>query len=61
MGVRVAVAAGPPRIEVAGPCADQPGRHYPRATGVQMIPLPRQRTMPALCAEVPANPWCPKP
>jgi hypothetical protein len=47
--------------EVAGPCPDQPGRHYPRATAVQMIPLPRQRTMPDPCADVPANPWCAKP
>src|SRR5262249_39943867 len=32
--------------EVAGPCPDQPGKHYPRTTGVQMPPLPRQPSMP---------------
>jgi hypothetical protein len=46
--------------EVAGPCADQPGRHYPRATGAQTMPLPHQRTMPNPCVDLPANPWCPQ-
>jgi hypothetical protein len=47
--------------EVGGPCADQPGHHYPRTTAVQMMPLARQRTMPDPCAGVPANQWCTKP
>jgi hypothetical protein len=44
--------------EVAGPCPDQPGRHYPRATGVQMLPMARQVSMPDPCVGVPQNPWC---
>jgi hypothetical protein len=47
--------------EVGGPCADQPGHHYPRTTTVQIIPLTPQRTMPDPCSGVPANPWCSKP
>ena len=45
--------------EVFGPCPDAPGQHYPRATQVQLKPLPPQRTMRDPCKGVPANPWCP--
>ncbi len=42
-----------------GPCADQPGHHYPRATQVTLRPLTSQPTMPHPCTGVPTNPWCP--
>ncbi len=45
--------------EVFGPCPDQPGMHYPRATQVQLKPLPTQKSMPGPCRDVPPNPWCP--
>ena len=41
-----------------GPCADQPGHHYPRTTAVMLKPLPPQPTMPRPCRGVPPNPWC---
>ena len=31
---------------------------YPRATQVQMLPLPRQRSMRDPCDDVPSNRWC---
>jgi len=33
---------------------------YPGYTGVKLLPLKRQPTMPNPCAGVPANAWCPK-
>jgi hypothetical protein len=45
--------------EAFGPCADQPGHHYPRTTAVVLKPLPVEATMPNPCAGVPTNPWCP--
>jgi hypothetical protein len=44
--------------QVFGPCPDQPGMHYPRATQVQLKPLPTERSMRNPCRGVPANPWC---
>jgi hypothetical protein len=44
--------------EAFGPCPPAPGMNYPRPTNVQMLPLPRQRTMPFPCFGVPSNPWC---
>jgi hypothetical protein len=44
--------------EIFGPCADQPGKHYPRVSQVQLKPLPRQRSMRNPCKRVPSNPWC---
>jgi hypothetical protein len=43
-----------------GPCPA--GAHYPKVTGkVVLKPLPRNLpTMPNPCANVPANPWCPR-
>jgi hypothetical protein len=32
---------------------------YPRASRVQMAPLPAQASMPDPCLDVPQNPWCP--
>jgi hypothetical protein len=39
-----------------------PGAHYPKVTGkVVLTPLPKDLpTMPNPCANVPANPWCPR-
>jgi hypothetical protein len=44
--------------ELFGPCDPSFG-DYPRATNVQLMPLPTETTMPDPCAGVPANPWCP--
>jgi hypothetical protein len=44
--------------EAFGPCPPKPGMSYPRATQVQMLPLPRQRSMPDPCDDVPGNRWC---
>jgi Right handed beta helix region len=45
--------------ELLGPCPDTPLTHYPRATGVDLAPLPTQETtMANPCSGVPANPWC---
>lgn len=41
-----------------GPCPPTPGMSYPRPTNVQMLPLPRQRSMPAPCRGVPFNRFC---
>ncbi len=41
-----------------GPCPPQPGMSYPRPTNVQMLPLPRQRSMPWPFAGLPKTPWC---
>jgi hypothetical protein len=41
-----------------GPCADQPGHHYPRTTAVALKPLSPQPTMRNPCRGVPPNPWC---
>ena len=46
--------------ELLAPCPDVPGHHYPRTTGVQLKPLPAQRTMRDPCKGVPSNPWCGK-
>ena len=46
--------------ELLGPCPDVPGMHYPRATAVQLKPLPTERTMRNPCKGVPSNPWCGK-
>ena len=37
------------------------GMHYPTATGVTLVPMTAEPTMPAPCTDVPANPWCPGP
>jgi hypothetical protein len=44
--------------EVFGPCPDQPGMHYPRATTVQLKALPHQKSMASPCRKVPKNVWC---
>jgi hypothetical protein len=44
--------------EAFGPCPPKPGMSYPRATNVQMLPLPRQRSMPGPCRGLPGNRWC---
>jgi hypothetical protein len=44
--------------EAFGPCPPSPGMSYPRTTNVQMLPLPRQPSMPDPCRGVPSNPWC---
>jgi hypothetical protein len=44
--------------EVFGPCADAPGKHYPRATTVALLALPRQRSMPEVCDDVSSRSWC---
>ena len=42
-----------------GTPASCPSGPYPRATRIVMHPLPRGlKTMPRVCAGVPANPWC---
>ena len=45
--------------QILGPCADQPGMHYPRVLQVQLKPLPKQTSMRKPCGGVPSNPWCP--
>jgi hypothetical protein len=36
-----------------------PGSHYPKPTGVRLLPIPSdQPSMADACAGVPANPWC---
>jgi hypothetical protein len=42
-----------------GPCPTTPYTNYPRPTGVQLMPLPPQPSMPNPCLGVPQNPWCP--
>jgi hypothetical protein len=43
-----------------GPCPPNTAAHYPKRAHVAMRPLPRQPTMPHVCAGVPVkNPWCP--
>jgi len=42
-----------------GPCPPTAVAHYPRATQVQLMPLPSQLTMPDPCQGAPRNPWCP--
>ncbi len=41
------------------PCPGLPGARYPRPTGVRLIPIPKQPSMPNPCRGVPSNPWCP--
>jgi len=45
--------------EAFGPCADEPGHHYPRTMQVVLKPLPPQQSMGNPCQGVPSNPWCP--
>jgi hypothetical protein len=45
--------------EFLGPCKTTPYTNYPRRTGVQLMPLPPQPSMPNPCYYVPRNPWCP--
>jgi len=49
--------------QLVGPCPDTPLTSYPRATGVDLTPLPTHETsMPNPCDGVPAhqsNHWCP--
>jgi hypothetical protein len=46
--------------EFLGPCPDSTSyANYPRPTGVQLMPLPPQPSMPNPCLGVPRNPWCP--
>jgi len=42
---------------LAGQCPI-PGATYPQQTQVQMLPLPKQATMPNPCLAIPDNPWC---
>jgi hypothetical protein len=42
-----------------GPCPSTVVTNYPRPTGVQMMALPPQPSMPDPCLDVPNNPWCP--
>jgi hypothetical protein len=41
-----------------GPCPA--GSHYPKQTRVEIVPIPRLSTMPAPCAGVPRNGFCPR-
>jgi hypothetical protein len=46
--------------QVFGTCPDASSyANYPQRTGVQMLPLPPQPSMPNPCLGVPQNPWCP--
>ncbi|MGH7814302.1 MAG: hypothetical protein ACREQI_09915 [Candidatus Binataceae bacterium] len=45
---------------VFGPGFCPAGTNYPQPTGVVLMPLPPQKTMPNPCAGVPSNPWCPR-
>jgi hypothetical protein len=45
--------------EFLGNCPETPVSNYPRRTGVQMMALPPQPSMPDPCLGVPRNPWCP--
>src|ERR1700730_16392988 len=46
--------------QIFGPCPDSTSyANYPQRTGVQMLPLPPQPSMPNPCLGVPRNPWCP--
>jgi len=46
--------------QIFGPCPDSTSyANYPQRTGVQMLPLPPQSSMPNPCLGVPQNPWCP--
>jgi hypothetical protein len=45
--------------QIFGPCTTIPYTDYPQRTGVQMMPLPPQPSMPNPCLGVPRNPWCP--
>jgi hypothetical protein len=46
--------------EVFGPCPDSTSyASYPVRTGVEMMALPPQPSMPDPCVGVPRNPWCP--
>lgn len=49
----VCAAYGP----ASGACISGPG--YPQPTGVVLMPIPPQASMPDPCAGVPANSWCP--
>ena len=42
-------------------CPKAPGATYPRQTGVKLLPLPKEASMPNPCKGVPSNPWCPGP
>ena len=42
-----------------GPCPSTEVTNYPRQTGIQMMALPPQPSMPNPCLGVPGNPWCP--
>jgi hypothetical protein len=44
--------------QLAGPCPNTPGHHYPRASNIALPLPPAQPTMPNPCAGVPADPWC---
>ena len=45
--------------QILGTCPTTPYTNYPQRTGVQMMPLPPQPSMPNPCLGVPRNPWCP--
>ncbi|HWF68896.1 MAG TPA: hypothetical protein VG187_04910, partial [Mycobacterium sp.] len=46
--------------QIFGTCPDSTSyANYPQRTGVQMLPLPPQPSMPSPCLGVPRNPWCP--
>ncbi|MGA8547210.1 MAG: hypothetical protein WB785_18410 [Mycobacterium sp.] len=46
--------------QIFGACPDSTSyANYPQRTGVQMLPLPPQPSMPSPCLGVPRNPWCP--
>ena len=46
--------------QIFGGCPDSTSyANYPQRTGVQMLPLPPQPSMPNPCLGVPRNPWCP--
>jgi hypothetical protein len=48
---QVSLGSGPPAC---------PTGQYPRLTKVIMHPVPKQKTMPNPCLDVPGNPWCAK-
>ncbi len=44
--------------EAFGACDPTPGMSYPRRTSVELVPLPKEPTMPDPCRGVPGNRWC---
>ena len=60
LGAQVACATGfGASLVAAFPACPNAGTGYPQQNGqVNLIPLPKQKSMPNPCAGVPDNPWC---